>query len=303
MSGAASFTTVTIKRDLEQKHLATLAFGDTEGWLGTEFLFPWDDTVSFLAGFPRGRITVCLAAFGDGLCPLLPGTEPLEGFCVHPKGSSSSLAAGGACGAARQGLDLAQVSCRFVSACMSMPCFTRCARAAGVGGRGLRWMCKTEPCWGWVRAILVLPCPYFVSEVPVLNHFLNLPVANGSEGHKKQALVSPLYPPQLFCAAAAWRSSCAAGSYGVEAAASPVGGQRLCAASPNPNLPAARSSVVQGEARFVLPFPQGCLFCLFGPGSPEPQVRNAAGAQGTARPLRHRPAGALMWGSHVCAVV
>lgn len=198
MSGAASFTTVTIKRDLEQKHLATLAFGDTEGWLGTEFLFPWDHTVSFLAGFPRGRITVCLAAFGDGLCPLLPGTEPLEGFCVHPKGSSSSLAAGGACGAARRGLDLAQVSCRFVSACMSMPCFTRCARAAGVGGRGLRWMCKTEPCWGWVRAILVLPCPYFVSEVPVLNHFLNLPVANGSEGHKKQALVSPSTHPSFF---------------------------------------------------------------------------------------------------------
>lgn len=46
-------------------------------------------------------------------------------------------------------------------------------------------MCKTEPCWAWVRAILVLPCPYFVPEVLVLKHFLNLPVANGLGRHKK----------------------------------------------------------------------------------------------------------------------
>lgn len=60
---------------------------------------------------------------------------------------------------------------------------------------------------------------------------------------------------------------------------------------------------MQGEVRFALSFPRGCLFCLFGPGCPEPQVRNAAGAQGTARLLRHSPTGALMWGSCVCTVV
>lgn len=89
MSGAASFTTGTKKRDLEQKHLATLAFWDTEGWLGTvplplgshslfcDWIPPWQDCCAQAVGN--------LAVFGDGLCPLLRGAEPLEGFCRSPQ--------------------------------------------------------------------------------------------------------------------------------------------------------------------------------------------------------------------------
>lgn len=101
MSGAASFTTVTKKRDLEKKHLATLAFWDTEGWLGTEFLFPWDHTVSFLAEFPHGRQWEAWQCLGTGCAPCSEGPKPSRAFAVHPNGSSSPLAAGGVCSAAQ----------------------------------------------------------------------------------------------------------------------------------------------------------------------------------------------------------